>query len=77
MNELKEKYGNRIKIVAKQYPLDFHTLAKTASVAALCANEQGMDMFWKMHDALFADQSKLAASEMKKTGSNISRFTKS
>ncbi len=57
--ELEKKYGSKVKVVFKNYPLPFHNQARTAAVAALCANEQGVKYFWKMHDAMFADQTKL------------------
>ena len=59
IQELEKKYGNKIKVVFKNYPLPFHTQARLAAEAALCANEQNAKYFWKMHDAMFADQSKL------------------
>lgn len=57
--EIEKKYGNKVKIAFKNFPLPFHTQAKGAAEAGLCANEQGPKFFWKMHDAMFADQAKL------------------
>ncbi|MDD4976523.1 MAG: thioredoxin domain-containing protein [Bacteriovorax sp.] len=57
--ELEKKYGNKVKVAFKNYPLPFHSQARLAAEAALCANEQSAKLFWKMHDAMFADQSKL------------------
>ncbi|MBY0415812.1 MAG: DsbA family protein [Bdellovibrionales bacterium] len=59
VTELEKKYGNKIKIAFKHYPLPFHAQARLAAEASMCANEQGVKFFWKMHDAMFADQSKL------------------
>ncbi len=61
LNDLEKKYGNKIKIVFKNYPLPFHAQAKPAAIASLCAHDQGSKYFWGMHDAMFADQSKLDA----------------
>jgi protein-disulfide isomerase len=78
LNQIKKKYGSKVKVAFKQFPLPFHSQAKTASVAALCANEQSTKFFWKMHDAMFADQSKLAVEALKETakkiGVNIKKF---
>ena len=71
LKQLKQKYGKKIKIAFKQYPLPFHAQAKMASVASLCANEQKTSLFWKMHDAMFADQSKLAITDLKTTAKKI------
>jgi protein-disulfide isomerase len=71
INDLKKKYGNKIKVAFKQFPLPFHNQARGAAVAALCANEQGVNYFWKMHDAMFADQAKLAPEGLKATAKTI------
>jgi protein-disulfide isomerase len=71
LKDLKKKYGKKIKIAFKQYPLPFHSQAKTAAIAALCANEQKTDYFWKLHDAMFADQSKLSVEALKATAQKI------
>lgn len=65
MNELKKKYGNKIKIAFKNYPLPFHTHAKDAAHAGLCVNEQSPESFWKLHDLMFADQTKLSKEDLK------------
>lgn len=59
MDDLKKKYGDKIKIVFKNFPLPFHNQARDAAHAALCAFEQDPKAFWKMHDSMFSDQSKL------------------
>ncbi len=71
VQDLKKKYGKKIKIAFKQFPLPFHSQAKIAANAALCANEQKVDFFWKMHDAMFADQSKLSADDLKNLGKKL------
>src|SRR5690606_35645394 len=67
IHEVKKKYGNKIRVVFKQYPLPFHKDAKKAANAALCANEQSTDKFWKLHDIMFKDQAKLSVSDLKKS----------
>ncbi len=57
MQELKNKYGKKIKIVFKNFPLPFHTQAKKASIASLCAHKQNKKYFWKMYYGFFGDQS--------------------
>jgi protein-disulfide isomerase len=68
---LKKKYGNKVKFAFKHFPLPFHTQAKQASVATMCAYEQKEDYFWSMHDALFADQTKLDTVAMKETAKKL------
>ena len=64
MRQLKKKYGNKIKVVFKHFPLPFHTMAPLASEAALCVDELKKGSFWEMHDALFADQQNLKRDDL-------------
>jgi protein-disulfide isomerase len=52
-----EKFRGKIKIVFKNFPLEFHQQAMPAAIAALAANKQGK--FWEFHDELFKNQGKL------------------
>lgn len=76
--EIEKKYGKKVKVAFKNYPLPFHSQARIAAEAALCANEQGAKLFWKMHDSMFADQTKLDKENLiataKKIGAKESDF---
>lgn len=55
--EVSKNYGDKIKIVWRDMPLDFHADAPLAAQAAREAFKQkGSDGFWKMHDLLFQNQ---------------------
>lgn len=71
LKEIKKKYGNKVKIAFKNFPLPFHNHAEQAAVAGLCANEQSSEHFWKMHDEMFANQDSLDAEGLKKTAKKI------
>lgn len=71
IGQLKKKYGSKVQIAFKNFPLPFHNQAKDAAVAGLCAKEQSVDSFWKMHDAMFADQSKLDIAGLKATAAKL------
>jgi len=60
MTELKGKYGDKIKVVFKHFPLPFHQNAKLAATAANCAGKQDKKAFWDLHDKMFDDQQNLA-----------------
>ena len=68
---LKKKYGSKVRFVFKNFPLPFHNQAEGAAVAGLCANEQSTELFWKMHDEMFADQTKLDSAALKATAKKI------
>lgn len=55
--QIKEKYGDKVRVVYRQFPLSFHKNAHLAHQAALAANEQGK--FWEYHDTLFKNQKAL------------------
>lgn len=67
--KLREAYGDRIKLVFKDYPLPNHPLAPKAAEAARCAGEQ--NKFWEMHDAMFANQRALEVPALKQTARAI------
>jgi protein-disulfide isomerase len=71
LKEIKKRYGNKVKVAFKNFPLPFHNHAEQAAVAGLCANEQGAEKFWKMHDDMFANQDSLDAEGLKKTAKKI------
>jgi len=71
MNDLKKKYGKKVKIAFKQFPLPFHNDAKPAAQAALCAHKQNKKLFWKMHDKMFDDQKGLSREGLLAKGSAI------
>ncbi len=68
---LKKKYGSKVRFVFKNFPLPFHNQAEGAAVAGLCANEQSTDLFWKLHDSMFADQTKLDVDSLKATAKKL------
>ena len=61
--QVREKYGDKVRIVFRQYPLPFHQQAQKAAEASLCASDQGK--FWEMHDAMFANQQALGVDQLK------------
>ena len=54
MKQVREKYGDKVALVFRDFPLSFHNRAQKAAEAAGCAGEQGK--FWEMHDKMFANQ---------------------
>jgi protein-disulfide isomerase len=65
LKEIKKKYGNKVKVAFKNFPLPFHNHAEKAAVAGLCANEQGSEAFWKLHDSMFSKQDQLDEAGLK------------
>jgi protein-disulfide isomerase len=63
LEQVRSKYGDKVRIVFRQYPLPFHQQAQKAAEASLCAADQGK--FWEMHDAMFANQQALGVDQLK------------
>jgi protein-disulfide isomerase len=58
-----DTYGDRIRFVYRNFPLENHPNARPAAEAAQCANEQGQ--FWAYHDRLFGEPGKLSDADLK------------
>jgi protein-disulfide isomerase len=55
LQDLVKTYGNKVRLVYRQFPLNIHDQARVASEASLCADEQ--NRFWDMHNTFFNNQS--------------------
>ncbi len=69
VGEVLKKYGDKIRLVYRDYPLSFHQNAQTAAEASECAEEQGK--FWEMHSAMFANQAKLTVNDLVETAGGL------
>ena len=54
IQQVEREYGEKVRIAYKAYPLDFHSHAMIAALAARSAQEQGK--FWQFHDLLFSQR---------------------
>ena len=70
LKELRTKYGDKIRLVWKDFPLtQIHPQAFVAAQAGNCAREQGK--FWEYHDRLFANQAALQPEFLKKYAAEV------
>lgn len=78
MDEVVKKYGNKVKVAYKNFPLPFHQQARPASMAALCAGDQNDAKFWDMYKRMFEDQQGLTTAGLEakalEGGLNIEKF---
>ncbi len=54
IKQIKEEYGDSVRLVVRYFPLPGHKNSKTAAYAAEAAGKQGK--FWEMYDVLFTKQ---------------------
>jgi protein-disulfide isomerase len=58
LNQIRDTYGDKVKLVYKHLPLGIHPEAGPAAAAVEAAGMQGK--FWEMHDKIFAGQRELS-----------------
>ena len=63
VDQVVKAYGDKVRVVFRDYPLPMHPMAAKAAEAGQCAAAQGK--FWELHDYLFAHQDKLAPADLK------------
>lgn len=63
LKRVREAYGEKVRFVFVDFPLDIHPQAKKAHEAAACAHEQGK--FWPMYDRLFTSEGKFQVADLK------------
>jgi protein-disulfide isomerase len=64
VDQVMKAYGDKVRLVFRDYPLPFHENAQKAAEASHCAEEQGK--FWEMYDKLFSNQQALKVEDLKK-----------
>jgi protein-disulfide isomerase len=69
LKKVEETYGDKVRVVFRDFPLPMHPNAPKAAEAGVCANEQGK--FWEMHDAMFANQNSLQPDDLKKKAAEL------
>ena len=62
VDDVVKKYGDKVQVVFKAYPLPFHKEAEPAHRASIAAGKQGK--FWEMHDKIFASQKELKTDDI-------------
>jgi protein-disulfide isomerase len=77
IQQVMAKYGDRVRLVYKDMPLDnLHPNARAAAEAARCAGAQGK--FWEFHDKLFAGEPDVATATLNRfaqeIGINVATF---
>lgn len=76
IKQIMDQYGNKVRYVLRDFPLNFHPQAKKAAEAATCAGDQ--DKYWDYSKILWANQRALDIPQLKKyakqTGLDQTKF---
>lgn len=62
VKQVLKDYPDDVRLVYRDFPLDFHQRAVPAAVAANCAGDQ--DKYWEFHDLLMANQRALELEDL-------------
>ena len=62
LDQVTAHYGDKVRLVFRQFPLSIHADAQKATETSLCANEQGK--FWPLHDVMFKNQQQLKPADL-------------
>jgi protein-disulfide isomerase len=69
LERIAAEYGDRVRVVVRDYPLSQHANAQKAAEAAEAAREQGK--YWEYVALLYQNQSALAADKLKEYASRV------
>jgi len=83
VEEVRKKYGDKIRFVYKNLPLDFHPMAMPAARRFTAISLQSVDKAFKFHDEVFKNQDKLREGKekfldaaAKKSGADLAKMKK-
>lgn len=69
INQVLDLYKNDVHYVMRNFPLEFHSFAKKAGAAALCANDQ--NKYWDYSAKLWENQTALDVTNLKKYAADL------
>ncbi len=69
VSQILQEYGDKIRFVYMDFPLQFHPRAMPSSIAAHCAGEQGK--YWPMHENLMREPGDLSDADLAKRAAAV------
>ncbi len=71
--EVMKQYGDRVRLVYKNFPLPQHPWAEGAAVAAMCAYSQKPESFWTFYHGFFDNQTKITKDTVRGSAMTFAR----
>ncbi len=69
VRDLRERYPDEVRVVYKDFPLNFHKRAVPAAVAAHCAGEQGK--YWELGEIMLQHQKELEDNQLEQYATEV------
>jgi protein-disulfide isomerase len=69
VQQVLQTYGDKVRLVYRDFPLSNHANAHLAAQAGLCANEQ--NRFWDYHDMLYANADALTPADLRRYATDL------
>ena len=76
LDEALAKDADDVRVVFHHLPLGMHNWARAAAEGAACAQIQGKEAFWSMHDQLFREQEHITPDNLKQKLAEFAGKTK-
>ncbi len=64
-DQVLKEYGDKVRLVFKNFPLTIHPWAESAALAAACVRRQNPEAFWKLYDSFFRNQAEITLDNVK------------
>jgi protein-disulfide isomerase len=64
-DQVLKEYGDKVRVVYKNFPLSFHKWAELAAIGGECAFDQDEAAFWMLYDYYFENQQQLTPENVK------------
>jgi protein-disulfide isomerase len=64
-DQVMKTYGDKVRLVHKNFPLGFHKWAEPAAIATECAEQQDVGSYWKLYDYYFKNQQQITPENLK------------
>ncbi len=69
------EYGDKVRLVYKNFPLSFHNWAETSGIAGECAYDQDEESFWLLYSHYFDNQREINAENLREKSLEVLKGT--
>lgn len=74
-DQVLKEYGDKVRVVYKNFPLSFHKWAESAAIAGECAFDQDEAAFWVLYNYFFENQQQITPENVEEKASEALKTT--